>query len=793
MKKILLMLVLMITLVFAAACGGGGGEGDGGDGGGQLPATKYRVQLIVSPGITVNGEKVIEVESGKDAEFTVNFPADMIFKGIDAGDPSVDCSFDHATGKVTIIGVSKNLRVQLNAEKATEDAAKYTYSFYGTDYDTSSLANGEYYEGTSIVLKAGDNRVFEGWSFGGTISGGGTLISRDREVTFTLSDKYANDGVCYVFPNYANKNMIKYLTNGGDINYRSQNLTSTKYYTVAPVGGEVNVTFTTQYFEEIGVAYTFWDDGSFYRDGYILKEYNTRPDGSGEGFGMGSKYPMTDGGVLYCIWEKDTEHADFSYTGVTIPLPTGASYSGIPGWIDDGIMITGYSGDAQTVTIPEKIDGKYVIAIGQGAFKNKSLKTLVMGRRVAKIEDGAFVGCSSLDTIYYPDGIAYIGNDALDAASYKNLKHLYVNATIAPRFSSSEGGCFANKLTRLMANADKQRLIVISGSSSYCGFSVEYMEALMDNDVCVVNFGTTRTTHIYMYLEAMQHFAKEGDVILYAPENSIYEMGEPRLYWKTLRDLEGMYNIFRYVDISGFTNIFGAFSEFNIGSSSDEYDPLVKGRFARSAGEYGDIINVKSFNEYGEYNVNAMNGYLAEDNYKNVYEITLNNRFKSIFEGSFLNSKPEEEPWQTSDKWCSADDSVYVTNMNRAINAARSSGAKVYFSYAPMDYSAICKEAKADLDSWLSAYEKFIADTYDFDGIIGEAKNYMFDHKYFYNNAYHTNNYGRVYRTHRMYVDVASIFGISNPKRVLDGAGVYDGCLFEKDAVNGPVTGVKFD
>ena len=54
-----------------------------------------------------------------------------------------------------------------------------------------------------------------------------------------------------------------------------------------------------------------------------------------------------------------------------------------PGWIENGIMITGYSGTETTVTIPEKIDGKYVTGIASGAFVNcTEMQTLVLSRRI---------------------------------------------------------------------------------------------------------------------------------------------------------------------------------------------------------------------------------------------------------------------------------------------------------------------------------------------------------------------------------------------------------------------------
>jgi len=778
MKKVFILLVFALSVLLLIGCGTA--EGD-----------EYRVRLIASEGAEIIGENQMTVASGGTAEFKVTLGDTYAYRGVTSGGKTVNASYDRASGTLKVEGISGNMRLDFLCENVGYDTSvKYQFSFFGTEKDKASLADGSYFGGTLITLNAGDKgKVFDGWSFGGLLGSGGTLISMDREATFDLGATFSNDGVCYVFPNYSDGGVLRYDVNGGTINYGSKNLSASSYYSITEAEDVAHIRFESAWFEEVGVPYTFWDDGSFTREGYILKEYNTKADGLGTGYSLGSKYPMNEGAVLYCIWEADTPHSDFEYKDITLDLPDGSSAAFAPNWIGEGVMITGYTGDADKVVIPEKIDGKYVIAIGAGAFVNKGIKELVVGRRVAKIEDGAFVGCKNLETFYYPDSIAYISNEIFDEDTYSSFKNLYVNATLAPRFSKSEGGCFAKKFARLLASDDKNRIVVISGSSSYCGLSTEYLEALIDNgDYAVINFGTTRTTQIYMYLEAMSEYAHEGDIILYAPENSIYEMGEPRLYWKTLRDLEGMYNIFRYVDISGYENVFGAFAEFNTGSLEGAYDPFAKGRYERSAGEYGDIVNSGAFNEYGEYITNAMNGYINEENYKNVYEITLNNRFKSILEGEFSTAKPEEEDWQTSEKWCSATEEKYLKNMNRAIDSAKSSGAKVYFTFAPMDYNALAEEVKYNISAWCDSYEYFLTSNYSFDGLLGKPERYILNHKYFYNNAYHPNNYGRVYRTYQMYLDLCPLLGVKNPYKVLDKALYFDGCLYEKGATDGPLT-----
>ena len=64
------------------------------------------------------------------------------------------------------------------------------------------------------------------------------------------------------------------------------------------------------------------------------------------------------------------------------------------------VTITGYTGDAESITIPEKIDGKSVVAIGDYAFEyNTTIESVSIPKSVESIGDGAFWGCESLDKI----------------------------------------------------------------------------------------------------------------------------------------------------------------------------------------------------------------------------------------------------------------------------------------------------------------------------------------------------------------------------------------------------------
>src|SRR5690625_7025508 len=57
-------------------------------------------------------------------------------------------------------------------------------------------------------------------------------------------------------------------------------------------------------------------------------------------------------------------------------------------WEDntDGVTITGYYGNETNLTIPNSLDGKGVTVIGEEAFENKDLATVIIPDTVRKIE-----------------------------------------------------------------------------------------------------------------------------------------------------------------------------------------------------------------------------------------------------------------------------------------------------------------------------------------------------------------------------------------------------------------------
>lgn len=778
----LLSLALFVSLCafLLSACSGG-------------TTTKFNVAVGVPDGVIVKGDNPISVEKGGTATFEIVIPEGYVFKSCDGA------TYDQQTGILTVSNVISKMYLDFKIEKFTHDVSeRFVYQFMpASSLDTSSVANGRVASGTLITLNALDTtRAFVGWTIGASYASGGQVVSTSREYSVRISPENVTDGALIIYSNYVDSDTILYHANGGKINTSSENMTNKEFYSIKSTAQTVELTYGADYLSFMECASSFYDDGTFTREGYVLIEYNTKADGSGESYSLGSKVPMQSGDSLtelYCIWAKDSLHSDFTYESVHISYPFSKSATA-PHWVEDGIVITSYTGGDSTVVIPEKIDGKTVIAIATGAFENRTaMTTLVLNRRILKVADGAFVGCSKLETIYFSDGIYEMNNEALDESSYTSFKHLYVNATLAPRYVGCDTGALSVKLSRLLASEDQNRIILIAGSSAYQGFGTEYMEALLEGEYRVINFGTTRTTNGIMYLEAMNALSHEGDVVIYAPENSSYMFGETELYWKTLRDLESMNNIYRYVDFSNYTNIFGSFTDFNKSyryneaggaSTPRRYEQIsVNGSVNDPTGTYKNPTT----NKYGDYLYSQRVG--VSSRYNDAYFITMNERIKSKLEGAWNDTNNQHANKDYTDPsnetWCSFTDPYFADQMNRAIDLAKSSGAKVYFAFCPSDANALVEGA--DTYARLRAYDELIRSTYNFDGLVGMAENYVFDHSYFYDCAFHLNDTGRTYRTYRMYLDLADILGITDTNGYKSVGTDFDGCTFE-DSDGTPLT-----
>ena len=126
----------------------------------------------------------------------------------------------------------------------------------------------------------------------------------------------------------------------------------------------------------------------------------------------GKEFIAQGGWTSYCTSPSSRY---FNPAGVGSYVDAGAGDAIVPIYtytLDDAnrATITGYSGSATALYIPGEIDGHEVVAIGRGAFKNRTdLKTVMIPDSVEKIEFDAFYNCTDLQNIDLSKNLTTIG------------------------------------------------------------------------------------------------------------------------------------------------------------------------------------------------------------------------------------------------------------------------------------------------------------------------------------------------------------------------------------------------
>lgn len=769
--KLLLLSMMLVLAMMACACVAVIPPDD------DDPDT-HRVMLTVSEGITVTSENPVQVKTGEDATFTVAFENGYVFESITGG------TFDTQSNTVTVKAVTGKTSVNLVAKNVGYDTSVF-YRFYcyfaSVEWDKANPPHDSRVNpGMSITVTAGDTqRVFVGWSFKGH---GIDLVSTDREFTFTVTPELADSrGVIVIYSCYSDANVLYYDANGGEINTETNNYKGNANSTVADEGnGKLKVTLSKELIEYQTTAIAFYNDGTFHRDGYVLKEYNTKPDGTGTSYAPGDKVnhiaATGEDFTLYCIWEEASADDLWNFSEYT--YPEGTAYLDKHGFLSSGIIINSYTGAEQTVVVPEEIDGKAVIGIDAGAFDGITrMKELILPRTIQFIRDGAFVGCTALSKVVYPTGIVEASDAIMDAETKSTLKTLFTYHNLPPVYAKDEPGGFSVKLSRLMTTMTQNRLIILGGSSVYQGVSSRFLERLFGYKYCIINFGTTRTTHGALYLEAIAPYLHEGDIVVYAPENSIYMLGDNHLYWKTIRDMEMMGNLFKNVDISKYENVFSAFSSY-----ARDYI------YNRTAQAYEDIVEqADKTSKYGDESKYNKSSYVNWRRYKAAYAITFNELTKSIVEfggdkwdGANVDYEAENDyknPENTA--WVDFTKEEYTTVMNSAIDKVKAKGATATFGFCPVDEDAIVADARNNYTP--ASYQGLISRSYHFDALIGQPTKYVYAHEYFYDCAFHLNDYGRALHTYQIYLDLCAFLGMRGAE--VTNYDVFNvnmpGCIFE--------------
>ncbi len=683
------LLVATLALFTLTACAGDNG---------------YTVDVLLTAGegYTITSENPITVQAGDDAVFTVAMDEGYSFVQTEGGGT-------WENGTLTIPDVYYPTSVNLVATKAADKVKFFVDNETGGGMVQMDMSDQIFfYPGTHVVLTATphEGHYFAGWTLDKSMDKGGRLLSTNSVYQHTITERGEVFGNFYEIVTEEEEQVSASHDNlsGSTKTYGGwgiQGNESTHMIEYRANGGVVSGYSSDTWYDEVSTAVfscpnTLAETGIFVREGHVLLEYNTKADGTGIAIPCGGKFaPTGDLTTLYCIWVPYSDPMDFTYEDN-----------------GHGMTITGYTGNDDTLVIPERIGTKNVNRIAKGAVQGKDFTMLVIPKSVQVVENGAFVDCGNMETLYLFDSVKQIYDDAFtDRSSWKKLR---LGAVRAPTFSNHEDATFARKWEKLLIDSltDTQNLVVCSGSSSYYGLDTPLLEELLGNEYSVINFGNVATCSVSFFMDGVADYLQEDDIIVQAPETAYGgEMGDPYFFWVIYRILEHSYDFFYHVDdVSLYYNVLNALTEFN--SYREYMEPLDYDIFCTSVDENGDIT------------LTMPNG--PEDAYFGV-------------QISF---------WQINSSWLQNLNTIHDRIMAET-------GCRIYFSFAPFNYNAVAGDSR-DTETH-DILDNMLKETLHVP-VISYVWDYMMEGRLMYNSDYHPAEEGRGIRTRQLAEDLQNQF-----------------------------------
>ena len=667
----------------------------------------YSVQVLLTEaeGYTITGENPITVKAGTDAVFQVQLDEGYNFVQADHG------AVWSEDGTLTIPAVQVPATVNMIATDADEKVKFFVDNATGGGMVSMGTDEFFFYPGAKVVVTAEphEGNYFAGWTLNKSMDKGGELLSTDSTYEYEITGRGEIFGNFFPVvteeeeeasaPSAASDNLTKPTQNYGG--WGIQGNESTHMIEYKANGGTVSGYDSDTYYDQVSTAVyscpnTLADKDIFVREGYILLEYNTKADGSGEAIPCGGKFPpVGDMTTLYCIWAEYSDPADFTY------VDNG-----------QGMTITGYSGDDDVLVIPERVGAKVVNRIARGAVQNRNFTTVVIPKTVEVVENGAFEGCGRMETLYLFDSIKQISeNSFTDRSSWK---HLRLGAVRDPAFSNHEDATFCRKWEKLLMDslAETKNLVVCSGSSSYYGLDTPLLEELLGGEYSVINFGNVATCSVSFFMDGVADYLDSEDILVQAPETAYGgEMGDPYFFWVIYRIIEHSYDFLYHVDdISLYNNVLNALAEYN--SYREYMSPLDYDIFCSTVDENGDIT------------INMPNG---DPNAYFGVQISF---------------------WHINNGW--------LQNLNLMHDRImEETGCRIYFSFAPFNYNAVAGDSR-DTETH-DTLDKMLKETLHVP-VISYIWDYMLEGRLMYNSDYHPAEEGRGIRTRQLAEDILAQF-----------------------------------
>lgn len=314
---------------------------------------------------------------------------------------------------------------------------------------------------------------------------------------------------------------------------------------------------------------------------------------------------------------------------------------------------------------------------------------------------------------------------------------MVIAASIPSQYDNTFVGALVHKVERL-GSIEGEKVVIIGGSSVAFGIDSALIEKTVN--MPVVNFGLYAAIGTRAMLELSRSHIGKGDTVIIAPEMDPQTLS---MYFSSdmmLKAIDSNYSIAHRLSADSKLALLGGLWNH------------VTEKLEASRGEKADpegVYNSKNFNEYGDVEWER-----AENVMPFYYD-------------------PNTRISLTPD----IVDAEFIDYLNEYTRYCERRGARVCFTYAPMNERALADGAAEDS---VYEFEEYLDSVLDCE-IVSFASTYIMDAGYFYDTNYHLNDTGVTYRTRRLVEDVFLINMDDGPvaPALPDFDPVYDG---EEDA-----------
>ncbi len=418
----------------------------------------------------------------------------------------------------------------------------------------------------------------------------------------------------------------------------------------------------------------------FARAGYTMIGWNTQKDGSGQQIGLGSRVSIPEGGLtLYAQWAPWSDEGAFSYTK------------------ENGVTITGYTGDDRILVIPEQLGGWTVTTIGVNAFAGCSAEMVILPKSIKTLEPNSFCGAALRELVIF-DGVADICAEAF--SNCVDLQTLHINALEPPYgYNYRKESCLADKVDLLIEAQGEKKLVFYGGCSVWYNLDGGYLQQQLGNSYRVINTGVNGVINSALQMQIITAWLEPGDIFFHTPELSsktqlmsvtAMESHDDKLWC----GLELNYDLLKAVDMRCFPNLLDS---------------------------WGAWLDFRE----------------CDGNYASCYEDTRGRLYVDEY-GSIPFYRAEQEG--PLEDWVYLDtdylQGAAMDTLERYYDAVAQRGARVYVSYACVNMDAVPPEQRENVRQMDSSFRNYL-ERMDSAVLISDLADYCYHNMDFYDTNYH--------------------------------------------------------